>query len=68
MLNEILNEYEKVREKDKATKKNTKELIKGLKSELLNLEKVLESSNDMMNVITNYIYIFYSIHFHILGL
>ncbi len=50
MLNEIINEFEKVREKDKITKKNVSELIKGLKDELKLLEKDLESSQNEMNV------------------
>jgi hypothetical protein len=50
MLNEILGEFEKVREKDRTTKKNIRDLIKGLKSELVNLETELESTDSQMTV------------------
>jgi hypothetical protein len=50
MLNEILCEFEKVREKDKSTKKYVKDLIKNLKEELINLDNELDSSQSEMMV------------------
>jgi hypothetical protein len=50
MLNEILSEFEKVREKDKSTKKNISDMIKGLKSELKGLESELEENINEMSV------------------
>lgn len=49
MLNEILSEFEKVREKDKSTKKGIKDMISNLKTELVTLEEDLtDLSNSMM--------------------
>ena len=50
MLNEILGEFEKVRDKDKSTKKSIRDLIKGLKTELVTLESELESVDCQMMV------------------
>jgi hypothetical protein len=55
MLNEILGEFEKVRDKDKSTKKSIRDLIKGLKSELVILESELESVDNQMMVRRNII-------------
>ncbi len=50
MLNEILNEFEKVKEKDKSTKESIRNLFKSMKNELKNLEYNLETFNNEMNV------------------
>ena len=50
MLNEILSEFEKVREKDKTTKKSVKDLIRGLKNDLKVLESNLEDAQTSMTV------------------
>ncbi len=50
MLDEILIEFEKVKEKDKSTKNNVRSLIKSMKSELLSLEQDLERINNQMTV------------------
>jgi hypothetical protein len=55
MLNEILGEFEKVRDKDKSTKKSIRDLFKGLKSELVILESELESVDNQMMVRKNII-------------
>ena len=50
MLNEILNEFDKVREKDKLTRNSVRDLIKGLKGELKSLDQEIESNSNTMNV------------------
>jgi len=50
MLNEILNEFEKVREKDKTTKNNVKDLFGKVKQELFSLESSLEGLQNEMSV------------------
>jgi hypothetical protein len=50
MLNEILSEFEKVRDKDRSTKKNVRDLISGVKDELKMLEFQLEETNGKMTV------------------
>jgi len=50
MLNEILSEYEKVRQKDKQTRKSVRDMIKGLKTELSSLDKELEENYNSMTV------------------
>ena len=50
MLNEILNEFQKVREKDKLTRNSVRDLIKGLKTELKSLDQEIESNSNMMSV------------------
>jgi len=50
MLNEILSEFEKVRNKDISTKNNIKDMIKDLKNELISLETEIEQSQIEMTV------------------
>lgn len=57
MLNEIKNEFEKVREKDIKTKISVKNLIKDLKNELTELENELEGSQNEMTVYKKFIII-----------
>lgn len=50
MLNEILSEFQKVREKDKITKRGVSDMINNLKSELTSLSNGLDNINDEMTV------------------
>jgi hypothetical protein len=51
MLNEILSECERVREKDTSTKNSIKNLLADLKSNLQNLSEELEEIPSQMTVI-----------------
>ncbi len=50
MLDEILGEFDKVKENDMTTKKKIADTIKNLKDELSNYEKVLVDRNQMETV------------------
>ena len=51
MLNEILSELEKVREKDISTKRNIKEMIHSMKNDLYDMKSKIEIINNQMMVI-----------------
>lgn len=51
MLNEILNEYEKLRESHKQSKNSVSDIIANLRLEVKGLEGKLEGLTDEMNVI-----------------
>jgi hypothetical protein len=48
MLNEIQVEFDKVREKDRTTKRNVRDMIANLKDELIELDNKLDSVNNSM--------------------
>jgi hypothetical protein len=50
MLNEILSEYDKVREKDLSTKKSVKDIIKSIKNDLKYLQSEIEDISNKMEV------------------
>jgi hypothetical protein len=50
MLNEILADFEKVREKDISTKNSIKSMIQGLKTDLTSLKSELEDIPNQMTV------------------
>jgi Txe/YoeB family toxin of Txe-Axe toxin-antitoxin module len=51
MLNEILSEYDKVREKDFSTKNSIKDIIKSIKTDLNYLQSEIEDISNQMEVI-----------------
>lgn len=50
MINSVIEEFQKLREKDLQTKKNIKEMIDSLKNELITLDQNLEKSKVKMSV------------------
>jgi hypothetical protein len=50
MLNEILSEYDKVREKDLSTKKSINDIIKSMKRDLTYLQSEIEDISTQMEV------------------
>ena len=51
MLNEILSELEKVREKDLSTKRSIKEMINSMKNDLKDMQRNINDINNQMTVI-----------------
>jgi hypothetical protein len=50
MINSVIEEFQKLREKDIQTKRNIKEMIDSLKTELITLDQNLEKSKVQMSV------------------
>jgi hypothetical protein len=50
MINSVIEEFQKLREKDIQTKRNIKDMIDSLKTELITLDQNLEKSKVQMSV------------------
>ena len=53
MINSIVDEFVKLREKDQFTKKSIKDMIDSLKTELVSLDEKLEKARTEMTVYFN---------------